>query len=168
MNVLFALSLMLLSGCGVETSQPDIRIGEPIPKIQPNEPDEPGEPKVEKPIVVVFGAPWCGPCKRDLPTVQAAIKPHLDDLDFVFYVTTGYRSNELPTQEIADKYRDYLGLSAVAAPDVRWGVYRAIFGSSLSIPAVAVLRADRTVFYSSRRVNAGDLIKRALSLKVSK
>lgn len=39
--------------------------------------------KSEKPIMVDFWAPWCGPCKAIAPTVEALEKEYGDQMTFV-------------------------------------------------------------------------------------
>lgn len=155
MKLLALFLLVSLAGCGVETSAPEPKSKPPI-----EIPDEDDGDAIEKPSLLVFGAPWCGPCKKWLPEIDQAVKSRDGKFNYVFYVTTGYRSNELPTQEIADRYRTYLSLAADAYPDVQWAVYRAYFGNALSIPAVVILDRNRKVVYRSRSMHVAEIAAR--------
>ncbi len=111
--------------------------------------------KPEKVIVAVFGAPWCSACKTQIPRLEAAIlkldKSIQERIDLRFYVTTGLNSNTAPNQDVADRYRNSLHLTALAYPDPwKWQNFRKWVGGEFVIPGAAVLDPKEKVLKSFR------------------
>lgn len=139
MNKLFLGALILaVVSCGVEKKQAVVPSPSPVPVPTPVPVPVP-IPGAKK-IIAVFGAPWCGACKTLLPELERELqglpKTKRDEIDFRLYITTGATSSAKPTQDVAERYRDALGLSATAYIDPwYWTNYKAWVSKSLAIPA---------------------------------
>lgn len=73
-TILLALSLLCVAGCGgVAPRHDDIKVGLPIPEFRLTSLDgsvvESADLKGQ-PVVLNFWATWCGPCVREIPTLQ--------------------------------------------------------------------------------------------------
>lgn len=140
----FILTALLLVSCGryQPTETPEIEDC-PIPV-----------DVSKKVIVAVFGAPWCSACKNQIPELDKALLKLgaiNEKIEFRFYVTTGTNSAVAPTQDIADRYRDSLHISASSNIDPwKWKYFRAWVGGELLLPGAAILSHDQKVIKQFR------------------
>lgn len=68
--------LVLLTACQ-PASNPDIRVGEPIPEFAIPSLDGPivsSSTLLGSPVVLNFWATWCGPCVKEIPTLKTLAK----------------------------------------------------------------------------------------------
>lgn len=118
------------------------------------------EPEKSTVVLAVFGAPWCGPCKKLIPQVDAELGP-LVGIDFRLYVTTGNTPSEPATEEVASSYRDQLKIRATPYADRGWKYFREIVGSNLTVPSGAVLAPDGKILFRSTGIDPKELVARA-------
>lgn len=83
--------------------------------------DETLAPKPDKYEVVAFSAPWCYPCKKEIPQVDRAATAK--GVKFTVYIVSGTRPGARPTQADADRYRQDLHLTAEVKPDIGMALY---------------------------------------------
>lgn len=148
MNTLFIVLVFGLIGCG---KNPEI-VDPPI--VEPPKPPNPGKAEVS---LLLFAAPWCGPCRVELPEVQRLHNERLakygKKLDVAVYVTSGTASHKAPTEEIAVRYGEALKLSFRMIPDLdgspskfaKWPNYRKYIGAGSDLPAAAVLNGEGVI-----------------------
>lgn len=140
-QVILAMGLLLILGCGLEPGQRPDEVHPPIDPIKPEEGIEV--------VLVVYGANWCSICKSELPEIQRELdklpESVREKIAFKLYVPTGNTSATLPTQESADRYRDFLHLDAEAVIDPRWQHFKNMIGGSLALPAGAILDSEGKV-----------------------
>lgn len=90
-------------------------------KAQQDPVDPPKAPDGKAVTLLVWGAPWCTNCKKDLPEVQARLKEILGDrlkaVDFQLWVPFGATPADPPTAEVAELYRQKLQLEATVFVD---------------------------------------------------
>lgn len=98
---------------------------------------------IGKPIVLNFWATWCGPCKTELPTFDAAYATYGEDVQFIMLnLTDGYR-------ETVDGVKTFVADNGYAFP-----VYydTALDGANTygaySIPITVFIDADGVVTYT--------------------
>jgi len=106
----------------------------------------PGEGGYTPAKLLLFGAPWCGECKKELPEVNQLLKEHSaafrEALTIQVLVTTGAERTDMPTQEIADELIQSLGLAGMEAlPDPKWEVFKKYLGRRLvgRLPAAVII-----------------------------
>lgn len=137
----FAALLLLITACGVQTS-------EPIENKPPIEiPDNPDKPKA-KSTLAVWAAPWCGPCKAALPEIEAELaKVDASKINFIVYVISGDRNGTPCTQSVADIYAHKFAPTAKAVCDTNGKLYRQYkVSNQVVIPAGLVINSKTTVF----------------------
>lgn len=156
--------LFVVVGCGRETAPVALNVPSPVP-VKPS-------PERGKVIVAVFGAPWCPACKSAIPEVQRQLKKlpdtKLAQIEFRLYVPTGANSANRPTQDVADQYKQTLGLDLATAhvDPWKWTLYQKWIGGSASIPAAAVLDDKENVltrFRAGSQFDAQDIARFAAS-----
>jgi thiol-disulfide isomerase/thioredoxin len=110
----------------------------PSPEEGPNSP--PPDPEVGvKAVVPLFGAPWCGVCKKRLPEIQEEYEK-LSASQKSRVELRLYCPDE--SQESCEKYAKALHLNIEAFADPRWKFFKKWVSKSLAIPGAAVLNAD--------------------------
>jgi thiol-disulfide isomerase/thioredoxin len=80
------------------------------------------KPRPDKYEVAVFSAPWCYPCKQQVPQVDAAAKEK--GVKLTVYIVSGASPRTEPTQADADRYRQDLHLDAEVRPDPKYSLYK--------------------------------------------
>lgn len=142
MKALVLFAVLLLAGCGKELVPGPAPIPGPGPIPEPE--------ARERVVVAVFGAPWCSVCKVRLPEINRALVllRAACDVELRLYLPTGERSHLPPTQSLAERYRDYLGLDASAHIDPNWQFYRQWVSVALALPGAAVLDSKMNLLKS--------------------
>ncbi len=137
----FVITCLIVLACGKQ-NKPDPFVG-PAPGG--------GDKKV---TLALFGAPWCTECKKDLPSIQAAVDGLTEDqkknLTVRLYVTTAGNPARPPTEEVAQKYKESLKLKFETVPDVRWEKFNQWVKGDQFLPAAAVLDANGNVLKAFR------------------
>ncbi len=131
--VVLMLSVLLVSGCGHEQNRGTNKNPPPI------------LPEGNKVTLMLFGAPWCKNCSAKIPVIDSILRSQppgvRKNLEILFYVTTDSNGEEA-TQEIADRYREHLGLQAKAYADPwRWTTFRKHISRKELLPGAAVFNA---------------------------
>lgn len=121
------LVILALFGCTPVSAPKGGEEPKPLPPIE----------EIEKVELLLFSAPWCGPCKEMHP----AIAKQLDvEIPVTLYVETGWTSSQQPSEAIAKEYKKQMGLDFDFVPDPwKWTTYKKYLGSQLAIPGAAVL-----------------------------
>ena len=132
---LYTLAFFLILGCG--KNPPTAK--QPVTSKQPQ--------SLSPVSLIVFGAPWCKVCKKDLPKIDELLKSELtksgSQLKGQLLVTTGSRPSQPPTEQIAKQYRDLLKISFDAGIDEwPWKKFRELVQEEEALPAAVVLYSE--------------------------
>jgi thiol-disulfide isomerase/thioredoxin len=101
-------------------------------------------PKPDQYEVKIFSAPWCYPCKEQVPQVDAAAKAK--GVPLTVYIVSGYQPGTLPTQADADRYRQDLHLHALVETDPKFLLYnRYVRQGNYSVPMAAAVDSNGQV-----------------------
>ncbi len=100
--VLILTSVLLIAGCSSSTPSPAPQVGKPAPDFQL--PNLEGQPVSlsdfqDMPVLLNFWATWCGPCRFEMPMIQAIFEESSDTGLIVLAIDIG----EAPT-----KVKDYI------------------------------------------------------------
>ena len=126
MRIIAILSLFLMACAPVSYDQ-----GGEAPKPLP--PEE----KIDTVELILFSAPWCGPCKDMHPEIERTLDV---DIPVTMYVETGASSSQKPTEESAAQYKKDTGWGFNFVPDPwKWTTNKKYFGANVAIPAAVVL-----------------------------
>lgn len=103
--------------------------------------------------LVLFSAPWCEPCKRQIPAAVRAADGKASVT--TVYVETGTSPSQPPTEASAAQYKEMLGIAVPVIPDVwHWKKFKQWVGKDLRVPAGVALSKDGKVL---QKFNGGHL-----------
>ena len=138
--------------CGKETPTPF----PPAPGPTPGP-----EPRVQAELLI-FSAPWCGPCATLNPQVHSKYEAaHLgDSAKVTIMVTTGAQNGTPPDQAAIDAYKHKFPLFDAKPDPWRFTTYKKYFGASnIAIPAAVLLpKAGPPVLFRPGSFSAQELI----------
>lgn len=92
----------------------------------------------DKPVVLNFWYPSCGPCRLEMPHFEAAFQSHQDEVAFIAIQQLG-----LDTAEDGQEFVDKLGLSYAVGPDRSGTIIREL--GVISFPTTLFLDKDHEI-----------------------
>jgi thiol-disulfide isomerase/thioredoxin len=159
-RVLALLLALSLAACGDQGG-----VVKPTTPPRPR-PTDPNKPEARN-LLIVWAAPWCGPCKALLPEIERELAK-LSAADrakfrYVVYVVSGIANGNIPCDQNALNAERQYAPSAERICDNRGKLYRDYgLGNAVSIPAGAVVVGENVQLFRPGTIIASEIIEAAV------